>query len=205
MDEVLPLAFTMMVGPQIITAIILVTAQDVIKPSLAYIAGIAIAASAGTGLAYLIARLFGIRGGGSLEQSSVAKTIQTIIVVILIFAAIKTFLNRENVKLPKWMSRLQNATPAQAFKFGLLLIFLMPSDIAVMATIGINKASHNSSAVNFLPFLGLVLLIAATPLIFYLVFRKKAAAVMPGVRAWIEANSWVVSIAAYLIFIYLLW
>ncbi len=205
MNEILPLAFTMLAGPQIITAIILVTAKRAIKSSLAYILGVALAASFGIGIFYEIAKAFHLQLSTNSGPTTFEKTLQTIIIVLLFLAAFKTYFNRAKVTLPKWMGKLENATPGTAFKTALILILLMPSDLAIMFTVGLNRASHNSDPIEVLPFIALTTLITALPLLLYLIFRKEAVKVMPAVRAWIENNSWVVSCVAYLIFIILLW
>jgi len=204
-DAVLPLSITMLVGPQIITALLLTTAEHVVKPSLAFIAGVAAATTAGTLVAYGIARLFGIGGSGAAGSSSAGNALETGIIVLLILAALKTFINRKKITLPKWMSKIETASPGTAFKFGLLLVLLMPSDIAIMLTAGIHRAGQSSMAIDFVPFIALTAFFAALPLLAYLLFHKQAVKIMPKVRDWMDANSWVVSIAAYLIFIVLLW
>lgn len=205
MNQILPLAITMMAGPQIITSILLVTAKRVIAPSLAYIAAVALAATTGTLVFFGIANLFGLQESGTNNPSTFALTIQTLLVVLLIFLSLKTFLNRRTSELPSWMRGLQNTTPKKAFKVGLTLIFLMPSDLIIMSTVGINLASQSSNSVALLPFIALTTLIAALPLLAYLLFGEKAKKTMPKARTWMEHNSWVVSIIAYAIFIYLLW
>lgn len=205
MTEILPLALTMMIGPQIITSIILATAKEVVKPSLAYISGVALAATTGTIIFYLVANLFDLTDQGSGEPSRAALIIQGALVLLLVFASIKTYLGRQTVKLPGWMSKLQNTTPREAFKTGLLLILLMPSDLIIMSTVGINLASNSSETVKLIPFIALTVLIAALPLIAYLAFHKRAVVAMPKVRKWMEINSWVVNIVAYAVFIFLLW
>ena len=203
-DATLPLAITMLVGPQIITALLLTTAKTVVKPSLAFVAGVGAATTAGTVLAYGIATVFGIGAGDVAKHSDAANVIETIVVLLLILATLRTFIRRKTITLPAWLGKVENATPGTAFKYGLLLILLMPSDIVIMATVGLHRASHSSTAVDFVPFIALVTLVATLPLLAYLIFRKKAVVAMPKVRRWIDANSWVISIAAYLIFIALL-
>ena len=61
-----------------------------------------------------------------------------------------------------------------------------------------------SSLVDALPFIAATTLIAALPLIGYLLFGRRAREAMPKVRDWMNANSWVVSIIAYGIFIVLI-
>lgn len=205
MSEVLPLALTMMIGPQIITAIILITSKNPISSSLGYICGVALAATTGTLLFLLLASLFDLTGPGGSEPSDAALYIQTGLVLLLIFMSIKTYINRKTVELPSWMKSLQNSTFKSAFKTALLLIYIMPTDILAMSAVGINLASKSSDAVKLLPFLALTVFIASVPLLAYVIFRKKAAGRMPKVRRWMETNSWIVSIAANTLFLYLLW
>jgi Sap, sulfolipid-1-addressing protein len=80
----------------------------------------------------------------------------------------------------------------------------MPTDLMIMSTVGINLESHDHRT-PLIPFVLLTMLIAALPLIAYVIFRKRAQVAMPRVRKWMESNSWVVSIGAYAIFIVLLW
>lgn len=204
MEQLLPLALTMMVGPQIITAILLTTAKDVVKPSLAYIGGVAFAATTGTLVLYTIASIFSLSKSDSDEPSQTALVIQTILVILLILASLRTYRRRATSSMPAWMGKLQTISPRDAFKTALSLIYLMPSDLAIMSTVAINLASNNSG-VRLVPFIIATTLVAALPLLAYLVLRKKAILVMPKVRNWMEHNSWVVSIAAYSIFIWLLW
>ncbi|MFI0417580.1 hypothetical protein [Spongiactinospora sp. 9N601] len=55
--QVLPLAVTMVAGPQIMSAIILLTHRQVVRVPLAYLAGVTIATVAGVALARRIAAL----------------------------------------------------------------------------------------------------------------------------------------------------
>lgn len=204
--EVLPLALTMMVGPQIITSIILVTARRPIPASLAYIAGVFCASLVGTLAFYLLAKLLHLGPEEQGHPSNLAIAIQTGLVVVLIFMAIRTYINREKAHLPEWMSTLQSASPRQAFRTALTLIFLMPTDLITMSAVGINLASHGgSNYVRLLPFLLTTAFIAATPLLAYVLFRKRAVVAMPKVRSWMESNSWVVNIVAYVFFLFLVW
>lgn len=205
MNEILPLALTMMMGPQIITPIILVTAKKVISSSLAYILAVTLAAITGTLIFTFLAGMFGWSDPDSGEPSQLALTIQTVLIALLVFAAVKTYLGRKTAKLPKWMSSLQTATPKETFKIGLLLIFLMPTDIIAMLTVGINLASNSNGAIQLLPFIALTAFIASLPLLAYLLMGKRAKVAMPKVREWMEGNSWVVSIVAYFVFIGLIW
>jgi hypothetical protein len=48
------------------------------------------------------------------------------------------------------------------------------------------------------------ILIAALPLLSYLLFRRRAERAMPKVRDWMNTHSWLVNIIVYIIFIILI-
>jgi hypothetical protein len=204
--EVLPLAITMMAGPQIVSALILVTGESPVRASLAYIAGVGTAALLGILVARLVAHLIG--SGGALtddsEPSTAALVIQLVLVGLLIALSVRTYLRRESAEPPKWLGKLQGAGSGAAFRFGLLLILLFPGDIVVMLTTGVNLESNDLPFTAALPLIGLVVLIAALPLLGYLVLGRRAEPVMGGIRDWMNSHSWVVNIAVYVVFIFLI-
>jgi hypothetical protein len=204
--QLLPLAITMMAGPQILSAIIFVTGEGAVRVSLAYVVAVALAASTAVLVWYLLAGALG--EGLNLNDSSgpttAAKVIQIVLVGLLILASIKAYLGRETAEPPKWLGKLQGATPGRAFMLGLLLIFLMPSDFVITMTTGFNLRGNAEPYYHALPFVALTALIAALPLLFYVLFRQRAQVTMPKVRDWMNANSWAVNIAVYAIFIVLI-
>lgn len=200
--EVLPLAITMMAGPQIMSAIIFVTAKRAVPVSVAFVAGVAIAATLGSAIALGLANLLSL--GDASDSSSDGSVIQYVLVGLLVLAAIKTYLGRETAEPPKMLGKLQGADPKLAFRTAVLLILLFPSDVLVLLTVGVNLAHSNSSVVDGLPFILATTLIAALPLLGYLLFHRRAVTAMPKVRDWMNANSWVVNIIACGIFIVLI-
>jgi Sap, sulfolipid-1-addressing protein len=204
--QLLPLAVTMMAGPQILSAIIFVTGEGAIRVSLAYVAAVAVAAAVAVLVWYLLAGALG--SGLNLNNSSgpttAAVVIQIVLVGLLILASVKAFLGRETAEPPKWLGRLQGATPGRAFTLGLLLIFLMPSDFVITMTTGFNLRGNAEPYYHALPFVALTALIAALPLLFYVAFRRRAEVTMPKVRDWMNTHSWAVNIAVYAIFIVLI-
>jgi membrane protein implicated in regulation of membrane protease activity len=62
----------------------------------------------------------------------------------------------------------------------------MPSDLLIMMTVAANLAQNNSSFVAGLPFLAATVLVAALPVLFYLLFRRRAEQLMPKVSDWDE-------------------
>jgi hypothetical protein len=202
---ILPLAITMMAGPQILSAIIFVTGDDPVRVSLAYVAAVGLATATAVLVWTLIAGAVG--DGGDLsesgEPSTAGKVIPIVLVGLLILASVKAYLGRETAEPPKWLGKLQGAGPPQALRIGLLLIFLMPSDFVITMTTGVHLESEDHPYSAALPFIGLTALVAALPLLFYLLFRRRASVAMPKVRDWMNANSWLVNIITYGIFIVL--
>jgi hypothetical protein len=137
---ILPLAITMMAGPQIMSAIIFLTAPKPLKLSASFIAGAAIAVTVGVTITYTLATVLGnsISLGDPSDNGSTGHIIQYLLVGLLVFLAIKNYLGRETIEPPSWLGTLQNAKPSTAFKTGLLLISLMPSDLIIMMTVGTN-------------------------------------------------------------------
>lgn len=138
--QILPLAITMMAGPQIVSAIILVTHERRVRVSLAFLAGVAIAATVGVIIARGLASLLGnaVSLGDPSKATSLGKIIQIALVALLLIAAVKNYLGRETAEPPEWLKTLLSADEKRAFTTGLLLILLMPSDVAVMFTVGVH-------------------------------------------------------------------
>jgi hypothetical protein len=202
--EVLPLAVTMLVGPGIMAAVILITTEEPVPVSLAYVLGFAISTAAGVSVAVGIASLSGIDLGSSDDSGSTGTIIQLVLVGLLVVASVVTFLRRASSEPPKWLGSLMEATPRKALGVGLLIVVIMPSDVVIMLTVGTNLEQNGSSLVDALPFVAATALVAALPLLAYLVFRHPARRAMPKVRDWMNANSWAVNVITYCVFIVLI-
>src|SRR5215217_2908193 len=203
---IIPLAITMNAGPQIMSAIIFVTAPKPLKLSASFIAGVVIAVTVGVTITYTLATALGnsISLGDSSESGSLGNIIQYLLVGLLVFLAINNYVRRETIEPPRWLGTLQNAKPTTAFKTGLLLLSVFPSDFVILLTVGTNLAQNNASLLAALPFIVATVLIAALPVLSYLLFRRRAQRAMPKVRDWMNANSWLVNIIVYIIFIVLI-
>lgn len=201
---ILPLAITMMAGPQIMSAFVFVTAKKPVQLSLAFLAGVAIAATVGVTIAHGIAAVL----GGALFSDDNADTgytaVQVGLVGLLLVLAVKSYLGRETATAPKWLEGLMSADERRAFTLGLLLILLMPSDLVIMLTVGANLEQNDASITDAIPFIAATVLVAALPLLAYSLFRRRAQRAMPKVRDWMLGNSWLVNIAVYGIFIVLI-
>jgi hypothetical protein len=202
--QILPLAITMMAGPQIMSAVIFVTSERAVRLSLAFVGGVALATAIGVVVMHAIVDLSGIDLGDPADSGSTGNVIQFTLVGLLILASIKTYLGRETSEPPKWLGALQEAGPRRAFQTGLLVILLMPSDILILLTVGTNLEHNGNGPGDALPFVLATVLIAALPLLGYLLFHRRAQTAMPKVRDWMNANSWLVNIIVCGIFILLI-
>ena len=203
---VIPLAITMNAGPQIMSAIIFVTASKPLKLSAYFLAGVVIALAVGLTITYTLATALGnsISLGDSSDSGSLGNIIQYLLVGLLVFLSIRNYARRETIEPPRWLGALQNANSRTAFTTGLLLLSVFPSDFVILMTVGVNLAQNNASLLGALPFIAATIFIAALPLLVYLLFRRRAQEAMPKVREWMNANSWLVNIIVYVIFIVLI-
>jgi len=204
--QILPLAFTMLAGPQIMSAIIFVTAPKPLKVSASFIAGVAVATTVGVAIALAIASLLdnSLSLGDSSNNGSTGHIIQYLLVGLLVAFAVKNYVRRETVEPPRWLGTLMSADSKRALKTGLLVILVMPSDIIIMLTVGVNLVQNNAGLLAALPFMAATVLVAALPLLLYLLFYRRAQQLMPKVRDWMNTHSWLVNIIVCGVFIALI-
>jgi hypothetical protein len=193
-------------GPQIMSALIFVTASKPLKLSAYFLAGVAIAVTVGVMVTYALATLLGSGAplGDSSDNGSIGNIIQYLLVGLLVFLSVKNYLGRETIDPPRWLGALQNAKPRTAFTTGLLLLSVFPSDLIILVTVGMNLAQQDASLLAAVPFIAATILIAALPVLSYLLFRRRAQQAMPKVRDWMNKNSWLVNIIVYVVFILLI-
>ena len=203
---VLPLAITMNAGPQIMSALIFVTAAKPLKLSAYFLAGVIIAVTAGVTITYTLATVLGnsVSLGHSSDSGSLGNIIQYVLVGLLVFLSIRTYLGRETSEPPRWLGAMQNAKPRTAFLAGLLLLSVFPSDFVILVTVGVNLVQQDTSLLGAVPFIVATILIAALPVLSYLLFRRRAELAMPKVRDWMNTHSWLVNIIVYIVFILLI-
>lgn len=204
--KILPLAITMMAGPQILSAILFITGRQPVKKSLAFVVAVALAVPVGVLVAMGVAELVGNKISLHADSGSTGagKAIEIGLVGLLIAASLRSWLGRRTSEPPKWLGTLQEASIGKAFVVGLLLILLMPSDFVIMLTTGFHLKGAGEPFTKALPFIASTVLIASLPLLVYLVFHRRAVKFMPKVRDWMNANSWAVNIFVYLLFVVLI-
>ena len=204
--SVIPLAITMNAGPQIMSAIIFITASKPLKLSAYFLAGVVMAVVVGVTVTYTLADVLGnsISLGDSSDNGSLGNIIQYVLVGLLVLLSIRSYLGRETSEPPRWLGALQNANPRTAFTTGLLLLSVFPSDLVILVTVGVNLAQNGASLLGAVPFIAATVFIAALPVLSYLLFRRQAQQAMPKVRDWMNTHSWLVNIIVYVVFILLI-
>ncbi len=162
--QIVPLALIMVMGPQILTAIFLVTSKEPVKNSVAMLLGVLIAASLSILIWFGLYDLLNIKP----PSGSGPSTADYVVAGLLALAGIHTFLGRKNASVPKWMSALQTAEPKRAFSLGFLLILLMPTDIvAVISTVHWLHNGH-LNVLHAWPLAAATILLMALPILAYL-------------------------------------
>jgi Sap, sulfolipid-1-addressing protein len=188
----------MVMGPQILTSIFLVTSKEPVKNSIAILIGVVAAAFLSVAIWYGLSSALGI----SPPSDSGPSTADYIVAGLLALLAIHTFRGRSEAKVPKWMTALQEAEPKRALTLGFLLILLMPTDI--IAVISTTHWLHNNdlSIWHAWPVVAATTLLMALPILSYLLLGHRARSAMPGIRDWLTGNAWVVNIVVIVYFIY---
>jgi hypothetical protein len=192
--KILPLAFVMIAGPQILSAIFLATSESWRRNSAAYVLGAAVSISVIVTAAFLA-------GNGASDEGASNDTLYIVVLVLLVVAAAHVFLTRKEAEPPKWMGKLQTADPKFSFRLGLLLLGVFPTDILTSVAVGGYLTGHGDPLWHYLPFLLLTLLILALPSLLVIGFRERAQAFLPKARDWMNDNSWVVSEVVIVFFI----
>jgi hypothetical protein len=196
--QVLPLALIMVMGPQILTAIFLVTSREPVKNSISLLVGVVLAASLSMVIWYGLVKAIGIDPSGDSGPS----TTDYVVAGLLALVAIRTFLKRGEAKVPGWMTALQEAEPKRSFGLGFLLILLMPTDIvAVISTVNFLH-DKGLNALHAWPVVAACTLLMALPILGFLLLGHRARDAMPRIRDWLTTNSWLVNIVVIVYFIY---
>ncbi len=197
----LPLAFVMIAGPQIISSFFFATSEKWRALSATYVLGAAVSLLAVVTIAYLVGK--GITSGGSDGGDSKSDTLDYVIAGLLLVAMFYVFHGRKQSEPPKWMGKLEAATPRFGFTLGFLLLGFFPSDLITSVVIGTHLANHGDPWWHALPFVFLTLLLLAVPALMVLALGQRAQTFLPKVRDWMDRNSWIVSEVVLVFFIFI--
>jgi hypothetical protein len=196
--KVLPLAFVMIAGPQIISAFFFATSAAWRRISPAYVAGAALSIPLVVAAGYLLTK--GAGEGGASEGSGLSTT-DYVVLALLLAAMVRNFLKRNESEPPRWMGGLQTATPRSAFVLGFLLLGAFPSDLVTSISVGGYLSGAGDPYWHALRFVVLTLLLLSLPALLVVALGSRAGAVLPRVRDWMNDNSWLVGEAVLALFV----
>jgi threonine/homoserine/homoserine lactone efflux protein len=195
--QVLPLALIMVMGPQILTAIFLVTSKEPVKNSVALLIGVVAAACLSVAIWYGLVKALGINP----PDDDGPTTIDYVVAGLLALLAVHVFRGRGTAEVPKWMKTLQEAEPRRALSLGFLLILLMPTDIiAVISTVQFLHDRHED-ALHAWPVVLATTLLMALPISAYLLLGHRARQAMPRIREWLTTHGWLVNLIVIVYFV----
>lgn len=199
--KVLPLAFLMIMGPQIVTAIFLATSYHPRRNSVAFVIGAAAATALGTAISFVAAKKFGLHGADELHKQV---WIYWLLIVLLVLLGIRILMRRkQNTAAPKWMGKIQTTKPSRSIVLGFVLFLIFPTDLISWLTVGAEFASHDNPYWYTLVFTLIVALFTAIPLFLLLLLGKRSEIVLPRIRQWMDTHSWIVSEILVVFFILL--
>jgi len=190
---VLPMAFVMVAGPQIVAAIILATSTKARRDSSFFLLGAGVATMIGVTAAYFLTGLLKKAGSDFRADPGLMRGIDIAIAAVLLLLAWKVFHDRARAQTPHWMTKLETATPVDALKVGVLLFLLFPGNLLSMGTVGAYLAHHDAAWWHTLVFVAATVLLAGIPLLLLLLLGRRAQTLLPKIRNWMTANSWIVS------------
>ena len=192
--QVLPLAFVMVAGPQILSSIFFATSENWRTNSAAYVLGAVLSISIVVTAAFFLSS--GARGQGASND-----TFYFVILALLVFGMVHTFHTRKTAEPPKWMGKLQAASPRFCFVLGFLLLGIFPSDLVTSISVGSFLSTKGDPWWHYIFFLALTLLFLALPALLVLLMGSRAQEFLPKVRDWMNANSWIVNELVLLLFV----
>jgi len=141
------------------------------------------------------------------SPSTLSGVLHLVLGALLLLLAIKQLKGRpkkgEEPAMPKWMSKMQDASPVFAFGMGAFLSGLNPKnlifDIAAAAAIVAGDLSSSQQIVAVLVFMILASLTIGIPVIWYLVGGDSAKAKLDTLRGYLVQYNWVIMCVLFLI------
>jgi Sap, sulfolipid-1-addressing protein len=166
------MSFVMIAGPQILSAVFLATSEKWKLNSAAFLLGAALSITIVVTAAFLLG--IGVSNSGASDDA-----LYVVVVVLLLAAMVHAYVKRHETQPPKWMGRLQTASPKLAFTLGFLLLGIFPTDILTSFAVGTSLAAHSDAWRDVLPFVGLTLLLLGIPALLLLLLGERGVAFLP--------------------------
>lgn len=141
------------------------------------------------------------------DPSTLAGVLHLVLGILLLLLAVKQWKNRptggKEPEMPKWMAKMQDASPIFAVGMGAFLSGLNPKnlifDIAAAAAIVSGDLTTSQEIVSALIFIILASLTIGIPVIWYLVAGDSAKAKLETLRGWLVQYNWVIMGVLFLV------
>jgi threonine/homoserine/homoserine lactone efflux protein len=205
--QLLPTAVGVMLSPLPIVGVILMLLSNKAKVNgpmflLGWLAGLAI----------VVGGVVAFVNPDKLEQSSgepstLNGVLHLALGVLLLLLAVKQLKGRpkkgEDAEMPKWMAKMQDASPIFAFGMGAFLSGLNPKnlifDIAAAAAIVAGDLSSSQQIVAVVVFMILASLTIGIPVLWFLVAGESAKAKLDVLRGYLVQYNWVIMCVLFLV------
>jgi Sap, sulfolipid-1-addressing protein len=158
-----------------------------------FLLGAGVATFIGVTASYFLTGFVKGREAAPGGDTRVEHAIEVAIIILLVFLAWKVSRERGRSQPPRWMAKLESATPLFSLRIGFLLFLFLPGDLISMFTVGAYLAHHGAPWWHGLVFVAFTVLLAGLPLLLLVALGKRAQALLPRARDWMTKNSWVVS------------
>lgn len=141
------------------------------------------------------------------QPSTLSGILHLALGVLLLLLAVKQFKGRpaegKEPEMPKWMAKMQDASPIFAFGMGAFLSGLNPKnlifDIAAAASIVAGDLTSSQQIIAVIVFMILASLTIGIPVIWYLVAGESAKAKLDTLRVYLVKYNWVIMCVLFLI------
>lgn len=198
--SILSLALTVMLGPQILVAMLLLTRKDTIKSSLIYILAITLTITATTCFYYYLINITGFHKVSVSDRP----ILKYCLILLFVYLIIKNFRGRKKItEPPKWIKGITNTSLSKIFKTGVLLIAIMPTDIIMAFTVGSTMNNNPKKYFIAISFFITVAIIASIPLLLFLLFGNKSQQYIEKAKNWTDTHGYLINIIVLSFFIYL--
>ena len=205
--QLLPTAVGVMLSPLPIVGVILMLLSNKARVNgpmflLGWLAGLAIVV--GAVVAFVNPDKLNKSGG---EPSTLNGILHLALGVLLLLLAVKQLKGRpkkgEDSEMPKWMAKMQDASPIFAFGMGAFLSGLNPKnlifDIAAAAAIVAGDLSSSQQIVAVVVFMVLASLTIGIPVLWFLIAGESAKAKLDVLRGYLVQYNWVIMCVLFLV------
>jgi threonine/homoserine/homoserine lactone efflux protein len=205
--QLLPTAVGVMLSPLPIVGVILMLLSTKAKVNgpmflIGWLAGLAIVV--GGVVAFVDPDRLNQSDGG---PSTLSGVLHLVLGALLLLLAVKQLKGRpkkgQDAEMPKWMAKMQDASPIFAFGMGAFLSGLNPKnlifDIAAAASIVAADLSSSQQIVAVVVFMILASLTIGIPVIWFLVAGESAKAKLDTLRGYLVQYNWIIMCVLFLV------